>query len=253
MSAFSRISNAFFGTIANRLSSRLPGYNGSHPHDVRRALSDPKGNLRLYVSLDELDELVEFAIASYHGTPHTGLNNVTPLEAMEYFLRGRQQLLTWLPERHRRNLCLLQSARRCQVRAYLDKGVRPHINLYGVRYTSDVLACSTSLIGKRLLIYLSTDDLRSVRAFLDGRTELGVLDAQGAWRVMPHNLKLRQEILKAKGRRRPSAAFDASRIEEYVRKKFHKKQRAPAGQRPTCPTWCAFSLARRQCERPRGR
>lgn len=47
----------FFGTIASRLSSRLPGYTGSHPRDLRRTLADPKGNLRLYVSLDELDEL----------------------------------------------------------------------------------------------------------------------------------------------------------------------------------------------------
>ncbi|MDR5748677.1 integrase [Caballeronia sp. LZ029] len=216
----------FFGTIASRLSSRLPGYTGSHPHDVRRALSDPKGNVRLYISLDELDELVEYAIATYHGTPHAGLNNVTPLEAMEYFVRGRQQLLTWLPERHRRTLCLLQSARRCPVRAYLNKGIRPHINLYGVRYTSDVLACSTSLIGQRLLIYLNAGDLRSVRAFLLDGTELGVLDAQGAWRVMPHNLKLRQEILKEKGRRRSRTAVESNPIEEYVHEKLHKAKGA---------------------------
>jgi putative transposase len=80
----------FFGTIASRFSSRLPGYTGSRPQDLRRALADPKGNLRLYVSVDELDELFEYAIASYNGTPHSGLNNVTPLEAMEYFVRGKQ-------------------------------------------------------------------------------------------------------------------------------------------------------------------
>jgi hypothetical protein len=57
-----------FGTIASRLSSRLPGYTGSNPRDLRRALADPKGNLRLYVSIDELDELIEYAIGSYHGT-----------------------------------------------------------------------------------------------------------------------------------------------------------------------------------------
>ena len=63
----------FFGTIASRLSSRLPGYTGSHPRDLRRALSDSKGGVRLYVSFDELEELVEYAIASYNGTPHGGL------------------------------------------------------------------------------------------------------------------------------------------------------------------------------------
>ena len=36
------------------------------------------------MSLDELEELVEYAIAGYNGTPHSGLNNATPLEAMEH-------------------------------------------------------------------------------------------------------------------------------------------------------------------------
>ncbi len=93
----------------------------------------------MYVSFDELEELIEYAMANYNGTPHAGLNNVTPLEAMEYFIRGRQSLVTWLAEQHRRTLCLMQSARRSRVRAYLELGVRPHINLYGARYTNAIL------------------------------------------------------------------------------------------------------------------
>lgn len=209
----------FFGTMAHRLSSRLPGYTGSHPRDLRRALADPKGNLRLYVSLDELEELVEYAITTYNGTPHTGLNNVAPLEAIEYFVSTQQTMLTRLAEHHRRTLCLMQSARRCRVRAYLEQGVRPHINLYGVRYTSGVLARSTRLVGKQILVYLNADDLRCVRAFLTDGTELGVLDAQGAWGVVPHNLKLRQEVRKLRDRRR-SHLDDSNPIEAYVEAKL---------------------------------
>lgn len=209
----------FFGTLAQRLSSRLPGYTGSHPRDLRRALADPKGNLRLYVSLDELEELVEYAVTTYNGTPHTGLNNVTPLEAIEYHMSARPTVLTRLAEHHRRTLCLMQSARRCRVRAYLEQGVRPHINLYGVRYTSSVLARSTRLTGKQILVYLNADDLRCVRAFFTDGTELGILTAQGAWGVVPHNLKLRQEIRKLRDRRR-SQAGDANPIEAYVQAKL---------------------------------
>ncbi|CAE6862245.1 DDE-type integrase/transposase/recombinase [Paraburkholderia domus] len=216
----------FFGTIASRLSSRLPGYTGSHPRDLRRALSDPKGNLRLYVSFDELEELVEYAIASYNGTPHGGLNNVTPLEAIGYFVRGRQTLVTWLAEHHRRTLCLMQSARRCRVRAYLDQGVRPHINLHGARYTNRVLATSTHLIGQQLLVYMNTDDLRCVRAFLSDGAELGVLAVQGSWRLIPHNLKLRQQILKQAGERRQRGAGAPDPIEAYVKEKLAGAQTA---------------------------
>jgi putative transposase len=118
------------GAISSRLSSRLPGYTGSHPRDQRRALVDPKGHLRFFVSLDELEELVEYAIGSYHSTPHAGLNNVTPLEAIVYF-----------------------------VRAYLDKGVRPHINLHGARYTSDVLAWDLVRIAGSADIIINMDTL----------------------------------------------------------------------------------------------
>jgi hypothetical protein len=79
----------FFGTIASSLSSRLPGYTGSNLRDVRRALSDPKSNLRLSASLDELEELLEAAIGGYNATPHAGLNGRTPLEAMEHSVRVR--------------------------------------------------------------------------------------------------------------------------------------------------------------------
>jgi len=99
----------FFGSIANTLSSRLPGYTGSNAKDVLRALSDPKGNMRLYVSLVEIEELLEAAMASYNATPHDGLNGRTPLEAVEHSVRNRGMLLTWLPEAKRRTLCLMQT------------------------------------------------------------------------------------------------------------------------------------------------
>jgi putative transposase len=207
----------FFGTIANRLSSRLPGYMGSHPRD-----------LRLFVSLDQLEELVEYAIADYNGGPHSGLNHATQLEAIEYFVRGRQSLVTWLAEYRRRVLCLMQSAHRCRVRAYLQ-GVRPYINLHGVRYTSEVLATSTQLIGKQLLVYMNADDRRCVRAFLSDGGELGKLDAQGAWCVFPHNLKLRQEINKLKGKRQSRSAVGLNPIEAFIREKFAQAKKTRKG------------------------
>jgi transposase InsO family protein len=216
----------FFGTIAGRLSARLPGYTGSNPRDLRRALANPRGNLRLYVSIDELDELIEYAIANYNGTPHSGLNNVTPLEAMEYFVRGKQTLVTWLAHYHRRSLCLMRSARRCRVCAYLDQGVRPHINLYTARYTNSVLARSAHLIGQEVLVYLNASDLRSVRAFMPDGTELGELDVQGLWRMIPHNLKLRQEICRQARVRRRGGVVDTNPIEAYVKEKFEQAKKS---------------------------
>ncbi len=95
--------------VAASLSSRLPGYTGSNARDLRRALADPKGNLRLYVSLDELEELLEAAIAAYNATPHNGLNGRTPLGAIEHSLHGGGAMLNWLPAHKRKTLCLMHT------------------------------------------------------------------------------------------------------------------------------------------------
>jgi|JI6StandDraft_1071083.scaffolds.fasta_scaffold20434_3 putative transposase len=215
----------FFGSIATGLSSRLPGYTGTGAKDLRRALADPKGNLRLYVSLDELEELLEAAIATYNASPHDGLNGRTPLEAVEYSVRGCGAMLDWLPEAKRRTLCLMQTPRRVTVRGYLHQGQRPHINFHGVRYTNAVLAGTAAFLGQQLHIYYNSQDLRTVRAFAADGAEIGVLKAQGAWGEVAHDLKLRQEILRMRGRKRLDSAISQEFLYEFVQSKLVKAKR----------------------------
>ena len=86
----------FFGSIAANLSSRLPGYTGTSARDVRRALSDPKRNLRLYVSLDEIEELLEAAIAQYNASAHV---HAEQLEGLGLDWRGASgNKRSWLAE-----------------------------------------------------------------------------------------------------------------------------------------------------------
>ena len=212
----------FFGTVASTLSSRLPGYTGSNPKDLRRALADPKGNLRLFVSLAEMEELMEASIAGYNATPHDGLNGRTPLEAMEYLVRGKGQMIWWLSEAKRRTMCLMQTAHRCRVRGYLAQGTRPHINLFQVRYTSEMLAASGALLGRELRVYYNSDDLRSVRAFLADGSELGILKAQGAWGEISHDLKLRREIMKLRAKKRLAFTVTQEFIDRFVEEKRKK-------------------------------
>lgn len=215
----------FFGSVAANLSSRLPGYTGSNARDVRRALADPKGNLRLYVSLTEVEELMEAALAAYNAMPHDGLNGRTPLEAVEHSVRGRGAMLNWLPEAKRRTLCLMQTPKRATVRGYLHQGQRPHINFHGVRYTNAVLASTAAFLGQELRLYYNSQDLRTVRAFAADGAELGVLKAQGAWGEIAHDLKLRQEIVRLRGRKRLASALSHEFLAQYVEHKFAKAKR----------------------------
>jgi putative transposase len=208
----------FFGTIATRLSSRLPGFTGSHPADLRRALSDPKGDLRLCVSLTELEDLLEATLAAYNATPHDGLNGRTPLEAVAHSIRVQGHWLSWLPEARRRGIYLMHTPKRARVRAYLTQGQRPHVNFFGVRYTNLVLAASTALIGTELKLYYDSHDLRTIHAIARDGADMGLLKAQGVWGELVHDLALRQEILRQRGRKH-SATLDGQFVHAFVEAK----------------------------------
>jgi hypothetical protein len=189
----------FFGTVATRFTHRLPGTTGSKTSDVLRLLRDPGNDLRLVVSLDELRDLLAVWVMNYNGTPHGGLGSGrTPLEAMRVGIRDRHILLRHLPQALRGNLCLLQSVHPARVRGHVGRGDKPHISFYHVRYTSERLARTPELIGKRLRIYYDADDIRVLRAFLADGTEFGELKAGGLWSATPHSLDVRKRIFKAK-------------------------------------------------------
>ena len=145
---------------------------------------------------------------------------------MEYLVRGKGTMITWLPESKRRTLCLMQTAHRCLVRGYLPQGTRPHINLYQVRYTSPVLAASGAQLGQNLRVYYNSDDMRTVRAFFADGTELGVLKAQGAWGEICHDLKLRKEIMKLRGNKRLAFTISQEFIDRFIEAKKTKAKKS---------------------------
>ena len=218
----------FFGTLAQGFSARLPGYVGNGPKDLRRALSITNGDIRLFLSITELEQLMEASIASYNATPHSGLHGHTPLAVVEQSLRGRGAVLNWLPERKRRAMYLMQTPKRTRVRGYLGQGIRPHVTFYQVRYSNAVLAASAIWIGKEIRLYYNSQDLRTVRAFLADGTEIGVLKAQGAWGEYPHDLALRRAIMTATGRKRFGRVLEDSFLSDYVE---HKRKQAKRSRR----------------------
>ena len=222
----------FFGTVATRFSHRLPGTTGSDPDDILRKLKDPRGDLRLVVSLEELRELLAVWVWNYNGTPHGGLGSArTPLEAMTTAIRGRRTLLRHLPLSLRGNLCLLQNVHASRVRGHINRGEKPHISFYHVRYTSHRLARSADLIGKPLRIYYDADDIRVLRAFLADGTELGELKAGGIWAMTPHSLELRQRIFRAKRLRQLEFGASDDPVEAYLQfKRGQKRSRKVASE-----------------------
>lgn len=116
------------------------------------------------------------------------------MEIIQRAVRERQLLLRHVSPELRGDLCMLQSVHLSRVRGNIQRGDKPHISFFHVRYTSHQLAQSAQLIGQSLGILYDADDIRVLRAYRADGTELGELKAGGLWSVSPHSLELRKRI-----------------------------------------------------------
>lgn len=212
----------FFHLLAKHFAHRLPGTVGSSPDSIERALSDPKGDLRLFVELPELEDMVHVLQSNYNATAHPGVGGKTPLEAMAYSVRSPGWEVRTVPMPLRSNLCLMQEARTVQIKGSAASGTRPHINFCHVRYTSTILAGNSGLIGRKVRIYYDVRDIRAVKAFFEDGTELGILTATRPWSLTPHSLRLRQEIHRLIAERKLLPTHEECPVVAWTRYKWRQ-------------------------------
>lgn len=240
----------FFGTVTQTLSRRLPGAlpgaQGARASVAR--LRDPKGQLRLLVTVHELDELLAVFIWNYHGTPHSSLGGQTPLEVMRRHVLGESTELGTAPPLRLRQLppliqahpALLHDPVLCKVHGKVALGQRPYITFMHVRYTSKELAASQRLVGQRLRVHVDPSDLREITAVTEDGQILQPLLASSIWRHEPHSMWLRREFFKAKRARELDTQSSQNPIEAFV-----EQRRRKAGRNKRAAT----DIARVQYER----
>ena len=72
----------FFKTMEEQCFHRLPGTTGSNVRDVRR--HDPeKESVKYKITYNDIIELLEVFIATYNNTPHSSLENQSPLQVLK--------------------------------------------------------------------------------------------------------------------------------------------------------------------------
>jgi transposase InsO family protein len=204
---------------------RLLSTTGSHPKDPRRKKAEEKA-VKYRISSEHIEELTEILIATYNGTPHEGVNNLTPLEAMQQRVQRGMTIRT-MPEQKRNEISFLTLTAKRRVNGNVKSGRRPYINYEGVTYHSDVLSQNLGLIGQTLTILVNIEDIRTVRAFLPDGSEFGVLTASGKWGITKHTLQTRKEINKLRSRKQLFYTSQDDPIEkyhEYLRSSKHKKR-----------------------------
>lgn len=205
----------FFGTLEENGYHRLPNTTGSRPGDPRRK-SPEKQAIKFAISYEHLEELTDVLISDYNGTPHEGLNNLSPIEVLKQRL-NRGMIPRVMPEEKRNEISFLSMRVQRKVCGSVSEGRRPSVNYEGVEYRNEVLSRSPDFIGVKLDLLINMDDLRVIQAFLPDGGEFGALTATGKWGITPHSLQIRKQINKLRNNKllHISAADDP--IECYQR------------------------------------
>ncbi|NMM19800.1 MAG: transposase [Rhodoferax sp.] len=216
----------FFGLLEQCGFHQVPGSLGSSPSDPVRHLADVGSNLPMLMTLDQLEQMVEVLLANMNGESSSGLGGRTPLEALRYMVAKPEFFVQTLPATKRHQLFLLKEA---TIKTVRGSGL-PHVNFEGVRYTCDILGSRPELIGRKLRIYFMARDIRKIHAFFEDGSELGILVASRQWRITPHSLRLRKEILRMHRLKLLKYDDADNPVEAYVKfKRAEAKQKKHAG------------------------
>ncbi|HDX9577373.1 TPA: hypothetical protein ROX88_000865 [Bacillus pseudomycoides] len=186
----------FFGTLEENAYHRLPNTTGSNPQDPRRSNAE-KQAIRFQITEKEVEELTDVVIAQYNSTPHSSLENLSPLECLKLKI-SKGCFLRVMPEEDRNNIVFFTKKEIRTISGNVKNGRRPYIQYEEVIYRNEILERSPQLIGTKLTLLVNIDDLRSIKAFLPDGSELGYLKATGKWALQKHSLKVRKAINKLK-------------------------------------------------------
>lgn len=186
----------FFGTLEEKGFHRLPGTTGSNIRDPRR--KDPEKEVVKYdITYDQICEILDVLCAEYNNTPHSALNNETPMEALKRKLNNPFLRPTIADETMLEKVrSLTHFTKTVTVRGNIENGRRPYIQYMNAKYRNDVLSSDKSLIGKKIIIEVDPDDLTYVMAYLDTGYPIGPLYAVGGYGKTQHTLKTRKAAAK---------------------------------------------------------
>ncbi len=185
----------FFGSLETRGFHRLPATTGSNIKDLKRR--DPeKAALKYDITYDEIVQLLDVLIAEYNNTPHSALNNLTPLECMRkrIFDNGMYPTIAdkTIKEKVERLNYLVEKR---TVRGG-NNGKRAYINYEGAEYRSYELSGTGIFIGKEITLLVDPRDVSEIEAYTEDGSFIGKLRAKGEFGTKSHSLKTRRNARK---------------------------------------------------------
>lgn len=219
-----------FKTLEKGGYHRTPSTTGSNIKDPKRNKAEENA-VKYGIKFSDIAELTEYFIAIYNNSPHSYLDNQTPLQCLKRrvvdagmkphiaddAMKEKINALTYLTE--------LKT-----IRGSATHGKRPYISYKGVEYRNDILSQSMGLIGNKIIIEINPDDIRTLTAYFEDGSYFGILIAVGDWGRVPHSLKTREEANKLanENRKNGNSAFYAplAELEKELNERSIKNIRA---------------------------
>lgn len=182
----------FFQSLESKGFHRIVSTTGTGITDQRKDNSESSA-VNFHISFQHILELTEVLIAQYNQSPHSALHNFSPLEVMKQRVE-RGMIPSLLEPEKQENFTLLSYTVTRKVRGNIDTGRRPYIQFEGTEYRSDELSSSFDMCGKKIVLLINPDDLRTVRAFNEDGSEIGLLYVAGKWAYTKHSLAQRKSV-----------------------------------------------------------
>ncbi len=219
----------FFKSLETRGFHCLPGTTGSNIRDTKRN-NPERESVKYAITYDDICELLEYLIAIYNNTPHSSLENQTPMQAMDRKIHdaGMQPCIVNEQEREKVQSLICYTEERDVCGGYNDGG-RPRINFGGVSYHASDVKLPMDLIGKKVCIEINPNDVSHVKMFNENGIFLADMVATGEWGSRPHSLQTRQLALKRKNANKASNTNYSLHLTGYendLRREANKSRRA---------------------------
>jgi putative transposase len=144
-------------------------------------------------------DLMDVIAAGYNVTPHSGLNNRTPASVMNAHLASGW---AWQATESARDAQKLTTVRfNARIRGDKSVGRHPFVQYHDAYYRSQRLMGRWDQVGNSFVAEANVEDLRHI-VLLDRSdgTPWSRLTALAPWNISPHDLHLRQQIIRARNR-----------------------------------------------------
>lgn len=220
----------FFETLETTGFHRLPMTTGSDSKDLIRK-SPEKTAIKYDVTYDQMIQILDVLIAEYNNRPHSGIDNLTPLECMKQKVYEAGMMPCTAKDAEIKKIVdrLILRVDTRVIRGRSSRGKHPYVHFMGVEYRNHNHIFNDNHIGMKIQIVYNPRDITSFEAYtMDGRF-LGILHARGEFGTKSHSVKTRQNAMKlARERARQHLEFDTpiSAYMKHLKKEGKKNRRA---------------------------